>query len=118
MRVDDALLTLNDRCGQEVEAYVRVPEPGEHPRIIVSAVGTLQHWSEDPVKDPSSLAVRESWRGAYRVGDMHLNVTSLVDDVTVDVDVDGHPWAYTFPLEGGVELLIVWQPERPLPPLG
>lgn len=49
---------------------------------------------------------------------MHLNVTSLVDDVTVDVDVDGHPWAYTFPLEGGVELLIVWQPERPLPPLG
>lgn len=43
MTRDEAMIYLNDRCGQPAEIYLRLHRPGEFPSLIMTAVGTLEH---------------------------------------------------------------------------
>ena len=106
-RATAALLFLNDRCGQEVELYVMTRPDSA---IVVSALGTLQHWRQGDDAAKSRSFPQDHWHGAYSVGDTGFNVTSLTE-VKLDYDGEGKPWSYSFPLADGVDLLIVWQPD-------
>jgi hypothetical protein len=114
---EEALILLNDRCGQEVEVYVMTDASGvdtiasrQHPQIVVSAVGTLQHWRQVEDAEKWANLPQDHWLGAYTVGDVHFNVTALTE-LELDFDADGRPWSYRFSLGDHADLLVVWQPD-------
>jgi hypothetical protein len=105
MSLDEALLTLNDRLGQEVTAWVEVLH--ESPLLI--ATGTLENWSHETsssgVLEPTA-AQHFDLRGHYSIGDARFDLSEAPVD-TVSDRKDG----LTFRLDGGARLVVTWLPK-------
>lgn len=101
MTLDEALLALNDRLGQEVTAWVEVAH--EMPLLIAS--GHLQNWHLDVTdEEPAAGATHFDLYGHYSLGDeTRLDLSEALVD-SVDERKDG----LTFRLTGGARLVVTW----------
>jgi len=106
MNLDEALLTLNDRLGQEVTAWIEVV----HDTPLLIATGILENWSRETTPE----AVRENPQrfdlyGHYSLADARFDLSNApVESVSDRPDGRG----LTFRFEGAVRLIVTW---RPLP---
>ena len=102
MTLDEALLTLNDRLGHEVTAWIEVT----HDTPLLIATGQLENWSQEttgvPVEGgPSHFDLR----GHYSLADARFDLS----DAPVE-SVSERPNGLTFRIEGGVRLVVTWLP--------
>lgn len=102
MTLDEALLSLNDRLGQEVTAWVEVVQ--ETPLLIAS--GLLQNWSHET----TGLVVEAGpnhfdLRGHYSIADARFDLSEAVVE-SISERANG----LTFEIEGGVRLVVTWTP--------
>jgi hypothetical protein len=102
MTLDEALLSLNDRLGQEVTAWVEVA----HDTPLLIASGLLENWSQET----TGLAVEAApthfdLRGHYSIADARFDLS----DAPVE-SVSERANGLTFRIEGGVRLVVTWQP--------
>jgi len=104
MTRDDALMVLNDHCGQEVEVTVQV-DRGDTSPSVASASGVLRHWRQDDGRNPSPEDLREDIIGLYSVGDMTVDITEL--DRTGLLKDDENAYGLAFDLDFGV-MTISW----------
>ena len=108
MTLDEALLALNDRLGQEVTAWVEV----DHEKPLLIATGLLDNWSRETLAEllPKEQAPRHfDLRGHYSIGDARFDLSDApVESVGDHVGGDG----LVFRLTGGARLVVTW---RPLP---
>lgn len=100
MTLDEALLALNDRLGQEVTAWVEVT----HETPLLIATGLLENWSQET----TSVAVTQpaphfDLRGHYSIADARFDLSEAPVE-TVSERADG----LTFRLEGGIRFVITW----------
>ena len=102
MTLDEALLTLNDRLGHEVTAWIEVA----HDTPLLIATGPLENWSQEttgvPVEGGPS---RFDLRGHYSLADARFDLS----DAPVE-SVSERPNGLTFRIEGGVRLVVTWVP--------
>jgi len=103
MTLDEALLTLNDRLGQEVTAWVEV----KHETPLLIATGLLENWS----RETTSATIAESvqpfdLRGHYSIADARFDLSDAPVEMVSERD-DG----LTFRLDGGVRLVVTWTPK-------
>ena len=103
MTLDEALLTLNDRLGQEVTAWVEVA----HETPLLIATGLLENWS----RETTSAGVAQppqhfDLRGHYSIADARFDLSEAPVE-TVSERKDG----LTFRLDGGVRLVVTWAPK-------
>ncbi len=103
MSLDEALLTLNDRLGQEVTAWVEVA----HETPLLIATGLLENWSQET----SSTAAAETGqhfdlRGHYSIADARFDLS----DAPVEM-VSERSDGLTFRLVGGARLVVTWTPK-------
>ena len=106
MSLDEALLTLNDRLGQEVTAWVEVA----HEAPLLIATGLLDNWSHETSSsgplEPSAGAEHFDLRGHYSIGDARFDLSEApVENVSERKD------GLTFRLEGGARLVVTWPPK-------
>ena len=106
----EALLLLNDRCGQEVQVGV-VVERGDSAASAVGAFGVLRHWQDRRQEERGSRqGQRDDIAGLYYVGDVAS--IDLSDLETTDGHIlalpDEEPYGLAFRLGDGVELQIIW----------
>jgi hypothetical protein len=104
MTLDEALLTLNDRLGQEVTAWVEVTH--ETPLLIAS--GLLENWSHETSSSgtlEASAAQHFDLRGHYSIADARFDLS----DAPVE-SVSERPNGLTFRLQGGARLVVTWPP--------
>jgi hypothetical protein len=109
MTLDEALLILNDRLGQEVSAWIEVA----HDVPLLIASGTLEPWHpppEDELDDDEGGGLIEppptqhfDLFGNYSVGDARFDLS----DAPVD-SVGTRPSGLTFRLGEGVRLIVDW----------
>ncbi len=103
MTLDEALLTLNDRLGQEVTAWVEVT----HETPLLIATGLLENWSNETLgagmADP---AQHFDLRGHYSIADARFDLSDAPVEI-VSERADG----LTFRLEGGARLVVTWMPK-------
>jgi hypothetical protein len=104
MSLDEALLTLNDRLGQEVTAWVEITH--ETPLLIAS--GLLENWSHERsssgVIEPA--ATHFDLRGHYSIADARFDLS----DAPVEM-VSERKDGLTFRLAGGTRLVVTWTPK-------
>ena len=103
MSLDEALLTLNDRLGQEVTAWVEVT----HETPLLIATGLLENWSHET----RSVAIAEpaqhfDLRGHYSIADARFDLS----DAPVEM-VSERSDGLTFRLVGGARLVVTWTPK-------
>ena len=103
MSLDEALLTLNDRLGQEVTAWVEI----KHETPLLIATGLLENWSHET----TSVAVSEppqhfDLRGHYSIADARFDLS----DAPVEM-VSERKDGLTFRLEGGTRFVVTWTPK-------
>ena len=103
MSLDEALLTLNDRLGQEVTAWVEVT----HETPLLIATGLLENWSHET----TSVAVTEpaqhfDLRGHYSIADARFDLSDAPVEMVSERN-DG----LTFRLVGGARLVVTWTPK-------
>ncbi|HEV2060823.1 MAG TPA: hypothetical protein VGR11_15850 [Solirubrobacteraceae bacterium] len=103
MTLDEALLMLNDRLGQEVTAWVEV----KHETPLLIATGLLENWSQET----TSLAVTEpvqhfDLRGHYSIADARFDLSDAPVEIVSERN-DG----LTFRLEGGMRFVVTWTPK-------
>ena len=105
MNVDEALLALNDRLGQEITAWVEV----EHERPLLIATGLLENWGLETTSDIVALhnAQHFDLRGRYSIGDARFDLS----DAPVESVAD-HAGGYglVFRLASGARLVVTWLP--------
>lgn len=102
MTLDEALLTLNDRLGQEVTAWVEAA----HDTPILIATGLLENWSQEQTGLPVEAGPSHfDLRGHYSIGDARFDLS----DAPVE-SVGDRPDGLTFRIEGGVRLVVTWPP--------
>src|SRR5688572_31876513 len=105
MSLDEALLTLNDRLGQEVTAWVEV----SHDSPLLIASGLLENWSHETsssgVLEPSA-AQHFDLRGHYSIADARFDLS----DAPVEM-VSERQDGLTFRLTGGARLVVTWTPK-------
>ena len=102
MTLDEALLTLNDRLGQEVTAWVEVA----HDTPLLIASGVLENWSQETTGLPVEAGPSHfDLRGHYSVADARFDLS----DAPVE-SVAERTNGLTFRVEGGVRLVVTWQP--------
>jgi hypothetical protein len=106
MTLDEALLTLNDRLGQEVTAWVEVSH--ETPLLIAS--GLLENWSRERsssgVLEPAAADQHFDLRGHYSIADARFDLS----DAPVEM-VSERKDGLTFRLAGGARLVVTWTPK-------
>ncbi len=105
MTLDEALLSLNDRLGQEVTAWVEVTH--ETPLLIVT--GMLENWSHETTATGVELPATGQMfdlRGHYSIGDARFDLS----DAPVEM-VGERKDGLTFRLEGGARLVVTWTPK-------
>lgn len=104
MNVDEALLTLNDRLGQEVTAWVEV----DHEKPLLIATGLLENWSLETADIvPAENARHFDLRGHYSIGDARFDLSDApVESVGDHVGRHG----LVFRLTGGARLVVTWLP--------
>lgn len=104
MTLDEALLILNDRLGQEVTAWVEL----DHDKPLLIAKGTLEPWSPPPADDAGALLEEAPPHfdlfGNYSVGDARIDLS----DAPVD-SVATRDRGLTFRLGDGVRLIVDWE---------
>jgi len=101
--VDEALLTLNDRLGHEVTAWVEV----EHEKPILIASGQLENWSSETTADivPEHGAQHFDLRGHYSIGDARFDLSDAPVESVGDHS-GGH--GLVFRLASGARLVVTW----------
>jgi len=100
MTLDEALLTLNDRLGQEVTAWIEVAH--ETPLLIAS--GLLENWSQETTGLTVEAAPTHfDLRGHYSIADARFDLS----DAPVE-SVSDRSNGLTFRLEGGTRLVVTW----------
>jgi hypothetical protein len=105
MNVDEALLALNDRLGQEVTAWVEV----DHEKPLLIATGLLDNWSREtaaaalPKEEPQHFDLR----GHYSIGDARFD---LSDAPVESVGAHAAGSGLVFRLAGGARLVVTWRP--------
>jgi hypothetical protein len=78
MKIDPALLWLNDRLGKRVHVSIAV-ERGDTDDMVLAASGELKHWSEE--KGYAEVAIeRPDVAGLYDVGGVELDLTNVWPD--------------------------------------
>jgi hypothetical protein len=103
------LIYLIDRCGKPAEIYLRLHQPGEYSKLIMSAVGTLQHWSQSDGARPNATSTdSQRWAELSQISGMKFDLAAL-DVLELDFEEDGRPWSYV-PLADGLDVLLVWSP--------
>jgi hypothetical protein len=106
MSLDEALLTLNDRLGQEVTAWVEV----SHETPLLIATGLLENWSHETsssgLLEPTAAAEHFDLRGHYSIADARFDLS----DAPVEM-VSERKDGLTFRLEGGARLVVTWPPK-------
>jgi len=104
MNIDEALLCLNDRLGQEVTAWIEVI----HEQPLLIATGILENWGRETTPE----AVRENPQrfdlyGHYSLADARFDLSDApVESVSDRPDGKG----LTFRFAGGVRLIVTWLP--------
>jgi len=102
MTLDEALLSLNDRLGQEVTAWVEVA----HDKPLLIASGLLENWSQETTGLPVEAAPSHfDLRGHYAIAEARFDLS----DAPVE-SVSERTNGLTFRIEGGVRLVVTWQP--------
>ncbi len=101
MTLDEALLTLNDRLGQEITAWVEVAH--ESPLLI--ATGLLENWSQETTAPTLEATRHFDLRGHYSIGDARFDLS----DAPVE-SVSERTNGLTFRLAGGARLVVTWLP--------
>lgn len=105
MTLDEALLTLNDRLGHEVTAWVEVL----HEKPLLIASGHLENWRLDVTdEEPAVGATHFDLYGHYSLGDTRFDLS----DAPVEA-VTERPNGLIFRLDGGARLVVTWQPVAP-----
>ncbi len=103
MTLDEALLTLNDRLGQEVTAWVEV----KHETPLLIATGLLENWSDETTSATVVEPVAHfDLRGHYSIADARFDLS----DASVEM-VSERADGLTFRLDGGVRLVVTWTPK-------
>jgi hypothetical protein len=102
MTLDEALLSLNDRLGHEVTAWVEVA----HEKPLLIASGLLQNWSQETTGLPVEAGPSHfDLRGHYSIADARFDLS----DAPVE-SVTERAHGLTFRIAGGVRLVVTWQP--------
>lgn len=102
MTLDEALLTLNDRLGHEVTAWVEVT----HDTPLLIATGLLENWSQETTGVPVEGAPTHfDLRGHYSLADARFDLS----DAPVE-SVSERENGLTFRIEGGARLVVTWLP--------
>jgi len=102
MTLDEALLSLNDRLGHEVTAWVEVA----HDTPLLIASGLLENWSQQTTGLPVEAGPAHfDLRGHYSIADARFDLS----DAPVE-SVSERANGLTFRIEGGVRLVITWAP--------
>ncbi len=99
MTLDEALLTLNDRLGQEVTAWVEVA----HDQPLLIATGLLENWSDETVGSELVAGSHFDLRGHYSIADARFDLSDAPVE-SVGERKDG----LTFRIEGGARLVVTW----------
>jgi hypothetical protein len=99
MTLDEALLSLNDRLGHEVTAWVEIRDAAP----LLVATGPLENWSRETtaIGAPAGFDLR----GHYSIGDARFDLSSAPVKVVRERD-DG----LTFELPAGARLVVTWTP--------
>lgn len=102
MTLDEALLSLNDRLGHEVTAWVEVA----HDTPLLIASGLLENWSQETTGLPVEAAPGNfDLRGHYSIADARFDLSEArVESVSERAN------GLTFRIEGGVRLVVTWMP--------
>ena len=105
---DEALLILNDHCGEQVEVSVKV-EKGDWSAWVAHEVGVLRHWRDDSAAAASAHS-RDDITGLYNVGtDAGFDITELHEGSLLRVAGDeAPPFGIAFSLAESVWLEVVW----------
>ncbi len=106
MSVDEALLALNDRLGQEVTAWVEI----DHDRPLLIATGLLDNWSRETAAEilPAEPTQHFDLRGHYSIGDARFDLSDApVESVGDHTGGNG----LVFRLTGGARLVVTWLPK-------
>jgi hypothetical protein len=104
MELDEALLILNDRLGQEVTAWMEL----DHDKPLLIAGGTLESWHPPPAAEQESALAEPATEhfdlfGLYSVGDARFDLS----DAPVE-SVGSRPNGLTFRLAADVRLIVDW----------
>lgn len=108
MTLDEALLILNDRLGQEVTAWIEI----EHDAPILTAEGTLEPWHPAPAEEEHDSSLIEpptqhfDLFGNYSVGDARFDLSEAPVE-----SVGTRDNGLTFRLADNTRLVVVWEPE-------
>jgi hypothetical protein len=105
MTVDEALLTLNDRLGQEVTAWVEVV----HEKPLLIATGLLENWRAETTPDviPHLDTPHFDLYGHYSIGDARFDLSDAPVE-SVGEHTGGH--GLVFRLTGVARLVVAWTP--------
>lgn len=104
MTLDEALLRLNDRLGQEVTAWMEV----SHETPLLIATGILENWSQETATDPLASGADPphfDLRGHYSLADARFDLS----DPPVE-SVSERTNGLTFRFTGGARLVVTWSP--------
>jgi len=104
MTLDEALLTLNDRLGQEVTAWMEV----NHDTPLLIATGLLENWSHETTPDPLGSGGEPhhfDLRGHYSLADARFDLS----DPPIE-SVSERTNGLTFRFKGGARLVVTWPP--------
>jgi hypothetical protein len=104
MNVDEALLALNDRLGQEVTAWIEV----DHDRPLLIATGLLENWSLETTADIMPPDTQHfDLRGHYSIADARFDLSDApVESVGDHAKGNG----LVFRMAGGARLVVTWLP--------
>lgn len=104
---EEALMQLNDRCGQTVQVVVHV-DVGDVASTVVTTRGTLRHCRNDDPLDRTRVAeLRDSLTGCYELGEATVDITDVHDAGILRVGSDA-PYGIAFGLSEDVWLTITW----------
>jgi hypothetical protein len=104
LTLDEALLTLNDRLGQEVTAWMEV----SHETPLLIATGILENWSRETATDPLRSPGEPQHfdlRGHYSLADARFDLS----DPPIE-SVSERKNGLTFRFAGGARLVVTWSP--------
>lgn len=103
MTVDEALLALNDRLGQEVTAWMEV----DHDKPLLIATGLLENWRLETTADvlPAGNAQHFDLYGHYSIGDARFDLSDAPVESVTDHH-GGHGLVFRF--AGNARLVVTW----------
>jgi hypothetical protein len=103
MSLDEALLTLNDRLGQEVTAWMEV----SHETPLLIATGQLENWSRETTAETllagDAPAPHFDLRGHYSLADARIDLSDPPLEAVTE-----RPNGLTFRFTGGARLVVTW----------